>query len=280
MPVKIVTDSAADIPQAIMEDLGIAVVPQHLIFGDKSYRDRIDISEDEFYDKLVNGKIQPTTAQPTPQDFSSAYVEAGRNADGIVSIHISSRLSGTFKSAEQGSKLAGLSCPIEVVDSKQVTMAHGLIVIAAARMAAAGKNTGEIAEAARNMVSRTKLMAMFDTLVYLARGGRIGKAKSLIGSLLNVKPVLTLNDGEFVPLAQFRNKAKAKDKLREYIESHADIEEISVIYSTDREEAVELAASIGDRPQRHIIIARVGPALGAHAGPGLLAVAVRKKSDV
>ena len=278
MAVKIVTNSSADIPQYLVDELGITVVPEYLIFGAKCYKDRIDITEDEFYDKLVHGKIPPTTSQPTPQDFLSTYNEVGENADGIVSIHISTRLSGTVNSAEQAKKLTTAKCPIEIIDSKLVAMALGIVVIAAARMAKAGKDFKEVTNASRAMLSQIKLLAMFDTLEYLARGGRIGRAKSLIGSLLNVKPLLTLKNGEFVPVSQVRSKARGKERLLEFIKSLKDIEDLCVIYSCTKEEAAEMADSIEGFPRRRIMLVRLGPVVGAHAGPGLLAIGARTKN--
>jgi DegV family protein with EDD domain len=278
LTVKIITDSTADIPSAIVKELGIIVIPQYVIFGKKSYKDRIDITDDEFYDKLVNGKVQPTTSQPSPQEFVSLYNKADKNAAGIVSIHISSRMSGTVNSAEQATKLAEIKCPVEIIDSKQVAIMLGMVVIAAARMAKEGKSVEEIAETARVMLQHVHSLVMFDTLEYLARGGRIGRAKSLIGALLNVKPLLTIKDGEFVPAAQVRSKAKGKEKLLEFIKTFKNIEELYVVYSTDKEEAAEFAKSIKGFPPEHIMLSRLGPVVGSHTGPGLLAVVVRTKS--
>jgi DegV family protein with EDD domain len=278
MTVKIITDSTADIPQAIVKELGITVLPEYLIFGDKSFRDRVDITEDEFYDKLIHGKTQPTTSQPTPQDFVDTYNEIGKNADGIVAIHLSSHLSGTVNSAERAKKLVNLNCPVEVIDSKLVAMPLGMVVIMAARMAQAGKSYKEVVAASKSALSDVKFLAMFDTLEYLAKGGRIGKAKSLVGSLLNVKPLLTLKNGEFVPIAQVRSKAKGKEKLLEFSKGFKNIEDMSVVYSTTLEEAKELVKNIESFPTERIILARLGPVVGSHAGPGLLAIAVRTKN--
>jgi DegV family protein with EDD domain len=278
MTVRIVTDSSADIPPSIAEALDILVVPQYLIFGDKTYRDRIDITPEEFYVKLAGSKVQPTTSQPTPQDFANFYKEAGKTADGIVSVHISGKMSGTVRSAESGKKIANHACPGEIIDSKFVALALGIIVIAAARMAKSGKSTAEITEAIRSMIPNVRLVTLFDTLEYLARGGRIGKAKALVGSLLNVKPMLMLKDGEFVPVTQVRNKAKGKEKLLEYIRKAENIEDTGIIYTTGTDAAQEQAAAIDTFPQEHIIVASLGPAVGSHTGPGLLAIAFRTKS--
>jgi DegV family protein with EDD domain len=278
MAVKVVTNSSADIPQQLAEELGITIVPEYLIFGERCYKDRIDISEEEFYDKLVHGKIQPSTSNPNPQDFLAVYNEVGKNADGIVSLHISTRLSGTVNSAEQAKKLTSAKCPIEIIDSRLVAMPLGMVVIAAARMARAGKGLKEIADASRDMIPRVRLLILFDTLEYLARGGRIGKAKALVGSLLNVKPMLTIKDGEIVPVSQVRSKAKGKEKLLEFYKSLKDIEELCILYSSDREEANELAKSIAGFPTDRIMLARLGPVVGSHAGPGVLAIVARTKN--
>ena len=277
MAVKIVTDRTADIPSQLVKDLDIAVIPLYVIFGSTSYRSGIDITEDEFYQKL-QGPVWPTTSQPTPQDFVDVYNQCAKGADGILSIHLSSKLSGTINAADQAKKLANVKCPIEIIDSLEVSMATGLIVVAAARMAKAGKRLTEIAESVRKMVTNTKLLILFDTLEYLAKGGRIGKAKSILGSILNVKPLLTLKDGEFVPVTQVHSRSKGKEKLLEFVRNAKDIEALAVVYTTTPDEAKELAASITTIPKASIIVAQVGSALGVHGGPGALAIAMRTKS--
>ncbi|APV45086.1 DegV family protein [Dehalogenimonas formicexedens] len=277
MAIKVVTDSTADIPSQLVKDLGIVVVPSYVIFGSKSYRGGIDIAADEFYRKLLHEPVLPTTSQPTPQDFVEVYNQLAKEADGIISIHISSKLSGTINSAEHAKKLANVNCPIEVIDTQNLTMALGLIVIAAARMTRAGKGLTEVADAVRKMVPSTRLLILFDTLEYLAKGGRIGKAKSMLGSILNVKPLLTLKEGEFVPATQAHSRTKGKEKLLEFLKNAKDIEDLAIIYSTTPDEAKELAASITAIPQARIIIAQVGPVLGVHSGPGALGIALRTK---
>jgi DegV family protein with EDD domain len=277
MAVKIVTDRTADIPSQLVKDLDIAVIPLYVIFGSTTYRSGIDITEDEFYQKL-QGPVWPTTSQPTPQDFVDVYNQCAKGADGILSIHLSSKLSGTINSADQAKKLANVKCPIEIIDSLEVSMATGLIVVAAARMAKAGKRLTEIADSVRKMVSNTKLLILFDTLEYLAKGGRIGKARSVLGSILNVKPLLTLKDGEFVPVTQVHSRSKGKGKLLEFVRNAKDIEALAVVYTTTPDEAKELAASITAIPKASIIVAQVGSALGVHGGPGALAIAMRTKS--
>jgi len=146
MTIKIVTDSTADIPSALAKELGITVVPLYVRFGEESYRDRIDITEDEFYQRLLNDPIHPNTSQPTPQDFANVYRELSQQADGIASTHISSKLSGTCNSALQAKELVATECPVEVVDSEKVSMGLGLLAIEAATFANSGKDLQQVAE--------------------------------------------------------------------------------------------------------------------------------------
>jgi DegV family protein with EDD domain len=278
MAVIIVTDGTADLPACFIDELGIVEVPVYLVFSDKSFRSRIEISNDEFYQRLFTSPTLPTTSQPTPQDFAEVYARLAPQAEGIISIHVSDRLSGTINSALQGKRMVNASCPIEIIDSKGVSMALGLIVIEAARMAKAGKSFQEIVDAVNKMVPTMRLLVLFDTLEYLARGGRIGKAKSMLGSLLKVKPLLTLKGGEFHPVGQARNRSKGKAKLLEFVASAENIEELTVVYSTTPDEARELAEQITSVPASCIILAQLGAVLGTHSGPGMLAVALRTRS--
>ena len=278
MVVKIVTDSATDLPPVVAEELGITVVPVYLRFGEEIYRDRVDISEDEFYHKLSRDPIHPSTTQPTPQNFANTYQKLSQEADGIVSIHISSILSGTYNSAVQGAKLVENRCPIEVVDSKTVSIANGLIVMEAAKIATSGKGLQQVAAETRQLIPTVHLLILFDTLKYLAKGGRIGKAKALLGSVLNVKPLLTVKDGELVPAGQVRTRSMGIQRLFDFARNAADIQDLAVLHSTTPDDAQILAERIGAIfPKARIILARVGPGIGVHAGPGVLAICFREK---
>lgn len=278
MPVKIVTDSGADLPEELVEELGIAVVPLYVRFGEEVYRDRVTISADEFYERLTHDPVHPSTTQPGPQDFLEVYQKLSEKADGIVSIHISGKLSGTCNSALMARDMMEGECPIEVVDSEQLTMSLGLLVIAAAEMAKAGESMDKIVEWVRQAIPNTSLFFLLDTLEYLRRGGRIGKAKALLGSVLKVKPVLTIKDGELVPMVQARNRAKGIDKLFEYVKNAGDIQDLAVVYNTTPDEAqalVERLGSVFDKEK--IRMARVGAGLGVHGGPGAMIVSIRGK---
>ena len=277
MAVKIVTDSSADLPDQLVQELGITVVPLYVRFGEEVYRDRVDISEDEFYQRLEHDPIHPNTTQPTPQDFADVYQKVSQEADGIVSIHISGKLSGTCNSALQAIEMIEKKCPIEVVDSTVLTMSLGLIDIVAATVAKAGESLDKVVEEVKQTIPSIHLLALFDTLKYLLLGGRIGKAKALLGSILNVKPVLTLKDGEVVPAGQVRSRSKGIERLFEFTQNAVDIQDLAVVYTTTPDEAQALAERIGSIfDKEKIKIARVGPVLGVHMGPGALVVTLRE----
>jgi DegV family protein with EDD domain len=237
----------------------------------------VNISEDEFYQRLENTPVHPSTIQPGPQDFLEVYRKLSPDADGIVSIHISGKLSGTCNSALMAKGMLETACPIEVIDSQVLTMSMGLLAIAAANMAKAGESLDKIAEEVKQDIPKIHLLALFDTLKYLLLGGRIGKAKALLGSILNVKPMLSLKDGEVVPAGQVRTRAKGIDKLFDFAKNAEKIQDLAIVYSTTPDEAQNLAERIGSVFDREkIIIARVGPVLGVHMGPGALIVVIRE----
>jgi DegV family protein with EDD domain len=276
--IKIVTDSTSDIPQPLAEELGITVVPLYTRFGEKVYRDRIDISEEEFFQRLLSDPIHPTTSQPSPQDFVSVYEKLSGEADGIISIHISGKLSGTCNSALRGKEIVGPKCPIEVIDSEMVSMGFGLIVLRAVAIAASGKSFTEVVDEVKKLIPKVHLWALFDTLKYLAKGGRIGKAKAFLGSVLNIKPILGVKDGEMIPVVQARSREKGIELLYKFVNDRNNIRDLAVMYTTSPKEAKALADRLGTIYKRSkIIVARLGPALGVHAGPGALAVALLER---
>jgi DegV family protein with EDD domain len=278
MTLKIVTDSTADLPPKLAEELGITVVPVYLRFGDEVFHDRVDISEDEFYRRLMHDPIHPSTTQPSPQDFIDVYRELAKEADGIVSIHLTSKLSGTYNSAVQAREAVGKECPIEVIDSQVVTMGLGQLAIAANELAKSGKSLPEVVEEVTQMIPSIHILGLLDTLKYLALGGRIGKMQALLGSLLNVKPMLTVKDGVLTPAGRARSRSKGVDLLYECVKKTADIQDLAVVYNTTLDEAQALVKRLGDVfPEERIQLARLGPALGVHAGPGILFICLRGK---
>ncbi|MFC2072178.1 DegV family protein [Chloroflexota bacterium] len=278
MTVKVVTDSTSDLPPQLAEELGITVVPVYVQFGKDVYRDRVDISEDEFYQRLQSDPIHPSTEPPTPQDFAAAYQKLSQEADGIISIHISSKLSATFNSALRAKELVETECPIEVVDSQLVTMGLGLLVTAANTLAQSGKGLPQVTDEVKQIIPSIHLLGFLDTLKYLALGGRIGKAKALLGSVLAVKPMLTVKDGELEPAGQVRSHANGMDRLFDFVKNATDIQDLAIVHSTTPDEAQTLAERMDSIfPKERTMLIRLGPALGVHGGPGILFVALRAK---
>ncbi|AMU86188.1 DegV family protein [Dehalococcoides mccartyi] len=277
MNIKIVTDSTADIPPQLAKSLGITIVPLYVRFGEKALKDGVEITQDQFFERLQTESVHPNTSQPSPQDFIDVYRELAPTCDGIVSIHISSKLSGTYDSAIQAKKLLGKDAPpIEVIDSRSVSMGLGLLGLLGAEVASSDKNLKEVADTVRSSVEKIQMMCFFDTLKYLALGGRIGKSKALLGSLLSVKPVLVVGNGELLPAGQVRSRSKGMEKLTEFTAGVKNIAGLSVIYTTTPDEAVALADRLAEFfPRKQIVISRLGAALGVHAGPGTLFVATR-----
>lgn len=276
MPIKIVTDSTADLPPETIKELGITVVPLYLRFGNEVFRDRVDITEDEFYERLTHDPVHPSTTQAPPQDFTEVYRKLSQEADGIISLHLSSKLSGTYDSAVQAKESMDKKCPIEIVDSQLVTMGLGLLVIAAANLTKSVSDLRQIVAEIKNQIPKIHLLGLLDTLKYLALGGRIGKVQALLGSILSVKPMLSIKDSVLVPSGRVRNQAQGIEKLFEFVKNATDIQDLSVVYNTSFNEATAFADRLGNFfPKDRIRIARLGPALGVHGGPNILFVALR-----
>jgi len=273
--VRIVTDSTADLSPAIAKELDISVVPLNVHFGEVTYRDGIDLSAEEFFQKLVSSPILPTTTQPSVGAFLEVYNALAEETDEIASIHISAKLSGTYNSALVAKNSLEKSCRIEVIDSFQATMATGLIVVAAAQAARTGANLDEVLGVIKKAISRIRILALLDTLEYLQKGGRIGKAQAFLGTILNVKPLIKLEDGEVHPVERVRSRAKAIQRLCDFVESFPHISDMTIMHSATPEEAEALADRLDPVfPKNRIYIASFGPVIGTYTGPGALGVAL------
>jgi DegV family protein with EDD domain len=276
MKIKVVTDSTADLPSGLAEELGITVVPVYVKFGGEVYRDQVDISGDEFYQRLMCEPVHPSTEPPTPRDFADVYEKLSQEADGIISIHISSKISATCNSARRGAELVETEYPIQVVDSKSVTMGLGILVMTANTIAHSGQNLQQVTEQVERIIPHIRLLGLLDTLKYLARGGRIGRTRALLGSILAVKPMLTMKDGELESAGQVRKRIDGMERLSDFVKKAANIEDLSIVYSTTPDEARDLSERLESIfTKEKIKLVRLGPALGAHAGPGILFVALR-----
>jgi len=275
MTVKIVTDSVSDISSAIAHELGITVVPLNVVFGSEIYRDGIDLTTDEFYGKLAKSQALPTTSTPPLQTFMEVYEKLSEETDEILVITISRKLSATGESALKAVEAIDKKCRIEVIASQWAMMAEGLLVIAAAKAALAGASLDEIIKLTENNMPRAGICLAFDTLEYLKRGGRIGKAKALMGSMLKVNPIIGIKDGETFPLGQERSRTKAIDRLYNYITAYSNIEELAVEDATTPDETDELIKRLGTKfPEDKIYRSKVSPVIGTNVGPRVIGVAV------
>ena len=275
MAVKIVTDSTCDIPAELAEQYGITVVPVTVRFGTTSFLDGVELTTDELYERLTSGGDLPTTSQPSIGEFLEVYERVGQDADGIVSIHVSAKLSGTYNSAMQASDQAEGDCPIDVVDTEQASMGIGLTVLAAAKAANEGANMDEVGALVDSAVQRSNCMALLGTLEFLQKGGRIGKAQALVGTLLRIHPMIVLSEGEVLPLARPRTRRKGLQELKKACMQLGTLEALSIIHSTVPDEAENLAAELsGVLPDGvEPIVARFGPALGTYVGPKAIGLA-------
>ena len=273
--VAIVTDSVADLPPQVAEELEITVVPLVVRFDTESYLDGLGLSPDQFYEKLRNSKILPATSAPSPAAFADAYHRLAEKTNEIVVISLTSRLSATYQAALDAAELMKKQCRVEVLDSQWAVMAQGFIAIAAARAAQSGASIDEVLGIARHTMRRVDMRAAFDTLEYLERGGRIGKAQAFLGSLLKVNPIIGLRDGEVYPVARERSRAKAVDHLYNFATGFGNVEGLAVEYATDLDEANRLVERFhSNYPQIPIYLSRASPVIGTHTGPGLIVVTV------
>jgi DegV family protein with EDD domain len=275
LTIKIVTDSGSDLPLDLAKKLDITIVPVYIYFGDKAYKDGVDLGPDELYKRLVEGPVYPTTTQPIPADFAEAYTALAKDADAIVSIHLPSKISGTYNAALQGLEIAKPKCEVHVFDSLSVSAGLGLIVLEAARVAKSGK-LSEVLEETKKAISKTQIRGLLETLQYLLKGGRITRTRALVGTLLNVKPILKMRDGELVQASMARSYSKGMDQLFEFVKSYPDLQEVAISHTTVFDEAKALKlrlASVIDEKKIHMF--RVGAGLGVHGGPGTLIAAAR-----
>jgi len=270
--VKIVTDSSVDLPEALARDLDVTVVPLSINFGDKSYVDGRDIDTATFYRMLQSEQVHPRTAAPPAGLFEEAYRRLASEGHEIVAILLADTLSGTYNSAA----LAARNMPearVTLIDSHAVSMAMGMLVIRAARLARDGKTAAEIAEAVRALIPRLELLLMTDTLTYLQRGGRIGRASSLVGTMLNIKPIISLRDGQVTPLQRVRTRGKALQEMANIAKGWTPFDDVYIMHSAAPEVAAELAALI--RPLhggKDVPALPLGPVVGVHLGPGSVGV--------
>jgi DegV family protein with EDD domain len=273
MPVRIVTDSTCDLPRSIVERYGITVVPLSIFFGDEQLLDGVDISANEFYERLRGAHELPRTSQPSAERFRETYEAVAQESEEIVSIHLSSRLSGTLNSASVAREAVSHELRIELIDSYNVSLGLGAIVYEAAIVASEGGTMEQVIAAARSAMDRVHVVAVLDTLEYLRRGGRIGRAQSLLGSLLSIKPLVEVRDGEVQPFDRVRTRSKALDRLFEVALADRNPLRLWVGAAGDDASAEELLERLRpELPHTELLMAEFGPTVGVHTGPGMLGV--------
>jgi DegV family protein with EDD domain len=268
--VRIVTDSTADLTPEQQRAAGITVVPLNVHFGDEVFRDHVDLSTDEFFRRLKASPQLPRTSQPSVGAFEEAYRSLRQGGDEIVSVHLSSKVSGTYNSALMAAQSAGEG-KIDVVDSLSTSMALGFIALEGAKLARAGRDRQAVAECLRGLVPKARVICVVDTLTYLERGGRIGKARALLGSLLNVKPILQLKDGEVVPLGRARGRPQALNRLVELLERDGKVSQLAIMHGAAQTDAEHLRERVASSyPGVDIQLTEIGAVLGTHTGPGVI----------
>lgn len=279
MTVRVVTDSACDLPQEVVDELGIGIVPLTIRFGSEELVDRVELSTDEFWDRLRRSEDLPETAAPSAGAFESCFRGlAADGATGIICINLSSRLSATMQAAQVAANALGDVCPITVVDSLTCSMGLGALCITAARQAVAGDALDTIVADVQDRVARTELYGALDTLEFLKKGGRVGNARALLGSMLSIKPVVEIRDGVVEEAGKVRTRSKSLRVLADKVHAQP-IDSLAVLHgqATDLDEFLELIADV--RSADEVVVGVVGPVIGTHAGPGVLGVTFQVSRD-
>ncbi len=277
--IHVVTDSGSDLSLEIKERFGIHVVPLTVQFGAEIFKDGEEISTSEFYARLKREIEMPSTCQPSPADFVAMYEKIAQPGDTIISVHLSSKMSGTYQSAILASTMLDSSINVKVVDSKSASMGLGLVAVTAAEGVQAGKEIDAILADLQHVIDHLQVYFVVDTLEFLKKNGRIGLASALVGTMLSIKPILTLVDGEVAPFEKIRGKAKALRRVRDLIqEFQKKFPEkqirAAMSHATTSEEAAQIAEALslmlpfeGD-----VLIGEIGPTIGVHTGPGVVAL--------
>ncbi len=269
MPVKIVTDSAADLTAEQVAAHDIRVVPLTIRFGDQEFVDGIDLTPQAFYDKMAELDVMPATAAPAPGAFEAAMREAGADGDPVLCLNISSGLSGTMQSAQNAARAIGSDLDVRVIDTRSITAGLGMKVLHAAEMAESGATADDIVAAIEEMVPRTRIYGALLTLENLKKNGRIGGAQAMLGSLLNIKPIVDISTGEVTEAGKQRTRRKSLVWLRDRLFQEPDVGHVAICHgcSDDYEEIRELIAPRYSDEQ--VSVWTIGPVIGAHGGTGV-----------
>lgn len=281
--VHVVTDSTADLSPEVIRALDISVIPIRVRFGQEEFRDHVTLTEDALFARLRSQpNLFPVTVAPSTEEFESVYASLAQTTDSILSIHLSGRLSGICINAIEAKDRYTIHdvCRVVVIDSQLTSLGLGFVVTEAAKMALTGRPLDEVARLARGMLPQTHVLFFVDTLEYLQSGGRAGKIEALLGTVVDTKPLLRLDDGEIVLMEKVRTRAKALERLYEFVADFPHVEALGIVYGTTPNEAHNLAKRLENIVSRDTVtIARYGPGLAVHLGPGALGVIVYEGLD-
>lgn len=274
--IRVVTDSACDLPPDLVTELGIEIVPLTIRFGNEELVDRRDLSPKEFWARMATSPVLPETAAPSPGAFEEAYRKAkAEGADGVVCVTLSGALSATYQAAELAAKSVADDIPVRVIDSRTVTLGEGLMAAAAARAAKQGKGLEDCVGVAEDLVGRTKVYGALDTMENLKKGGRVGSAQALIGSMLSIKPIIQITaetDGQVEAESKQRTRSKSLRYLVEKVREHGQVEDLALMHgdAKDKDELLDLLGAV--YPRDDILVGDIGPVIGTHGGPGVIGV--------
>lgn len=273
MTVKVITDSSCDLPQELADELGITIVPLSIRFGEEEFVDRKDLTPDEFWARVDKSPTLPETAAPSPGAFEEAFRAAAADGhDGVVAVLLSGGLSATVQSAELAAEAVKDTIPVRVIDTRQASAGVGLIALNAARLAKAGKGLDDVAGAAVDEVGRTRLYATFDTLDNLRKGGRIGRAQALFGSVLSMKPVIELVNGEVEAESRQRTRSKSLRHLADKVREAGKLDHLVLLHA-DAPDYNDLLVLLEEFiPRDDIIVTKIGAVIGTHSGPRAMGV--------
>ena len=273
MTVKVITDSSCDLPQELADEHGITIVPLSIRFGDEEFVDRQDLTPDEFWSRVAKSPTLPETAAPSPGAFEQAFrAAAAEGHDGVVAVLLSGGLSATVQSAELAAEAVKDTIAVKVIDTRQASAGVGLIALNAAKLAEAGKGLEDVAGATAEEVGRTVLYATFDTLDNLRKGGRIGRAQALFGSVLSMKPVIELVDGVVEAESRQRTRSKSLRHLADKVRAAGKIDHLVLIHA-DAPDHNDLLVLLEEFiPREDIIVTKIGAVIGTHSGPRAMGV--------
>jgi DegV family protein with EDD domain len=272
--VRVVTDSACDLPEEVLAEFGIGLVSLRIRFGDEEFEDRTELSAKEFWSRCHSFEGLPETAAPSPGQFQTVFeTMAGDGADGAVCVNLSSKMSATIEAARQAARALEGAFPVRVVDSLSVTLGQGLVVLEAARRSSSGAGLDDVVVAAEQVATQLKLFGAIDTLENLRRGGRIGGAQALLGSLLSIKPVVQVVDGVVEEESKQRTRGRSLRYLADKVRGAGPIARLAAFGADAPDMDQFLSMLEGVHPRQRLLVGDVGPVIGTHAGPGAIGVA-------